>query len=253
LRQAAVIPDGKVLAMTKRIWAGIASLTVLGFLLAVASPPGVGAEDPKDESKEQKEAKDKAARRQADAVKDIGMAIQLAQYGRQEKAPEMLIAAARILRKTTPAVQGKDEPEAKGGSAEKRELTSLSKAAEELLDEARKMAADDKVILELADRVAKEDVTRGAIGGPRAYTHNPGDGVNLTWTVRFRPGVPASVTVRGDGVNTLRTIVRGPAGYVYDWTGWNAGTTWVPAVWGPTTITVINQGPGAAFYTLYHN
>jgi hypothetical protein len=238
--------------MTKRIWVGMASLSVLGFLLAVGCPRGVGAEDPKEEPKEQKEAKDKASRREGDAVKNIAMATELAEYGRQEKAPEILIAAARILRKTIPARPGKDEPEAKGGGAEKRELASLMEASNKLLDEARKMAGDDKAVLELADRVAKEQ-TRDSIGGPRAYTHNPGDGVRLTWTVRFRPGVPASVTVRGDGANTLRTIVRGPAGYVYDWTGWNAGTTWVPGVWGPTTITVINLGPGAAFYTLYHN
>jgi hypothetical protein len=240
--------------MTKRIWVGVASLSMFGFLAALALPPGVGADEPK-EAPAEKEAKDKEAKVAGETVKNIGMAIQLAEYGRQEKAPEMLIAAARILRKTPPAKPGKDEPEAKGGNAkaEKRELASLVEASDKLLDEARKMAADDKVLLELADRVAKEDPTRGAIGGPRAYTHNPGDGVNLTWSVNFRPGVPASVTVRGDGVNRLRTVVRGPGGYYYEWTGFNANTNWVPGVWGPTTITVINLGPGAAFYTLYHN
>jgi hypothetical protein len=126
------------------------------------------------------------------------------------------------------------------------------KASDKLLDEARMMAGNDAAIKLLADRVA-ELKTRGAVGGPRAYTHEPGEGVRITWTPTFRPGVPANITVRGDGVNRLRTVVRGPGGYYYEWTGYNAHTSWIPGVWGPTTITVTNLGPGAAFYTLYHN
>jgi hypothetical protein len=227
---------------------------MLGLVLAAAAPPAAPADEPKkDETEKEKAARDKEAAHRAESVRKIGMAGELAVLGRQDKAPEMLIAAARILRTATPARQGREEPKVEGGEAGKQKLASLVETSDKLLDEARKMARDDKAVLELADRVAKLEGEREAIGGPRAWTHMPGDGVRLTWSVTFRPGVPACVTVNGDGYRRLRTIVRGPAGYYYDWTGFNADTSWVPSVWGPTTITVINLGPGPVNYTVYTN
>ena len=61
------------------------------------------------------------------------------------------------------------------------------------------------------------------------------------------------MTIRGDGYHTLTTTVQGPGGYYYQWTGRNAATTWVPGVPGLTSITVVNNGPGACDYTMYHN
>ncbi len=232
--------------MTKRVCAGIAPLSLLGCLLVV-NPPA-----PAEEKKEDPAAADKTAAAAAESVREIGMALQLAEYGRRENSPEMLIAAARILRKIR-ATPGTDEPKAEGGEAAKKPAASLGDLSDKLLEEARKKAGDDKAILEMADRVAKEPKGRGALGGPRSYTHAPGDGVSLTWSVRFRVGVPASVSVVGDGVNRLTTTVQGPGGYHYTWTGHNASTSWVPGVPGFTTITVTNRGPGAAYYTMYHN
>jgi hypothetical protein len=225
--------------MTKRTWASIVPLFLLGCLLAVAPP--APAEEQKKESPEDKTARDKLATEAAESVRRIGMAMQLADYGRKEKSPEMLIGAARILRWIEDQ-PGTDEPKAEGGDAAKKKSVSLKDLSDKLLDEARKMAGDDKTVLEMADRVARlekpkkeEDKRRGALGGPRSYHHSPGDGVSLTWNVRFRVGMPASVTVRGDGFHTLTTTVRGPG---------------VP---GFTTITVVNNGPGACDYTMYHN
>lgn len=231
--------------MSKFIWASVFPGFLLGCLLSVA-PPAV-AEERKELSGE-----DKSAAAAAEVVREIGMAVQLADYGRKEKSPQMLIAAARILRHihTTP---GSDEPKAEKGEVAKQKPASLADLSEKLLDEARKMAGDDKTILEMADRVAKEEKTRGALGGPRSYTHAPGDGSVLTWNVRFRPGVPASVSVVGNGRNMLTTTVQGPGGYYFTWTGHNASTSWIPAVPGPTSITVVNDGPGPCYYTMYHN
>jgi hypothetical protein len=231
--------------MTKRVWKSVAPLFLLGCLLGV-SPPA-----PAEEKKEPS-AEGRTATAAAESVREIGMALQLAEYGRKENSPEMLISAARILRKIR-STPGTDEPKAEGGDAAKKPAASLGDLSDKLLEEARKKAGDDKTILEMADRVAREEKARGALGGPRSYTHAPGDGVNLTWSVRFRVGVPASVSVVGDDVNRLTTTVQGPGGYVYSWTGHNASTSWVPGVPGFTTITVVNRGPGAAYYTMYHN
>jgi hypothetical protein len=242
--------------MTKRVWANIIPLFLLGCLLAVAPP--AGAADEKKESPEDKAEKDKLATEAADSVRQIGMALQLADYGRKEKSPEMLISAARILRWIEDH-PGTDEPKAEGGDAAKKKSESLHGVSDKLLKEAREMAGEDKTVLELADRVAnlkkpeKGETSRGALGGPRSYHHFPGDGTSLTWNVRFRVGIPASVTVRGDGYHTLTTTVQGPGGYYYQWTGRNASTNWVPGVPGLTTITVVNNGPGACDYTMYHN
>jgi hypothetical protein len=171
----------------------------------------------------------------------------------------MLVGAARILRWIEDH-PGTDEPTAEGGDAARKKGISLHELSDKLLKEAREMAGDDKAVLEMADRVARmekpkkeDDKGRGALGGPRSYHHLPGAGTSLTWNVRFRVGVPASVTVQGDGVHTLTTTVQGPGGYYYRWTGRNASTSWVPGTPGVTKITVTNDGPGAADYTMYHN
>jgi hypothetical protein len=227
--------------MTKRIWASLAPLFLLGCLLA-AGTPQAAAEDKKA---------DPAAMAKAEAVRLIGTAYNLAEYGREQKAPEALVAAARILRGIH-TTEGKEKFTAEGGDAARKESPNLEEVSDKLLAEARKMAGDDKAVLELADRVANMK-GRGAFGGPQAYTHQPGGGVNVTYNVHFIPGEPASVSVAGDGVHLLRTTIRGPGGYFYTWTGYNASTSWIVGVDGNTTINVRNLGPGAVFYTVYHN
>lgn len=236
--------------MAKRIWVGLSALLLLGCLVMVA-PHAAPADEVKKEVKKELSPEDKEAAEAGEEARQIGLATDLAEQGRKEKAPEMLLTAARILRSvhTSP---GKDEPRVEGGTAEKQKPASLVEASDKLLQEARDMAPDDKAIADLADRIAKIKA-RGALGGPRSYRHFPGDGVSLTWYVRFRVGVPASVTVRGDGINTLTTVVQGPGGYYFSWTGRNAHTSWVPGVPGVTTITVTNDGPSRADYTMYHN
>ncbi len=232
--------------MSKSIWASVVPAFLVGCLLSVAPPAAA-------EEKKELTGEDKTAAAAAETVREIGMAMQLADYGRKEKSPQMLIAAARVLRKihSTP---GSDEPKAEKGEAARQKPASLTDLSDKLLDEARKMAGDDKTVLEMADRVAKEEKTRGALGGPRSYTHAPGDGTVLSWNVRFRPGIPASVSVVGNGRNTLTTTVQGPDGYYFTWTGHNASTSWIPRpAPGLTTITVVNDGPGACYYTMYHN
>jgi hypothetical protein len=230
--------------MTKRIWASLAPLFLLGCLLAAGTPQAAG-----EDKKAEPEAKPNEAGKN---VLLIGTAFNLVEYGRKEKAPEMLIAAARILRGIPQGKEGEEKVTAEGGDAARKTSPDLVEVSDKLLAEARKMAGDDKTVLELADRVAKEK-GRGAFGGPRQYTHQPGGGVNVTWNVHFIPGQLASVSVAGDGVNLLRTTVRGPGGYSYSWTGYNASTSWVVGRDGNTTINVVNLGGSPAYYTVYHN
>jgi hypothetical protein len=79
-----------------------------------------------------------------ETVRHIAAAYDLASIGRQEKAPEMLVAAARILRGFH-AETGKGKATIEHGKDEKPTAAppSLKDASDKLLDEAEQMAAVD--------------------------------------------------------------------------------------------------------------
>src|SRR5262249_28053687 len=130
---------------------------------------------------------DSAAAKAAEDVRNIALASQLAEYGRQHKSPESLIAAARILRaiRTTPGTdkatvsEGKEEGDGK-------EAPSLLDQSDEMLKEAKHMAPDDSVIGQLIDRASRGK--RGSVGGARSYFHRPGAGTVISHNVRFVAG-----------------------------------------------------------------
>lgn len=222
-------------------------VVVAGCLLAAPTSGPVGAAD------DQAAAPVKADPI-SDDVRNIAMAYDLAAYGRTARSPESLVTAARILRQIR-ALAGTESSSVEGAgndTEEKQEPISLLAESDRLLDEARKMAPDDAVIAQLADRVAKEK-TRGSLRGPRSYTHQPGSGVKRTWNLRFVGGQPASVAVRGNGRNLLTLTVTGPGGHYLTWTGPNPSLSWLPRTTHGYTITVTNNGPGKAGYTLFHN
>jgi hypothetical protein len=237
--------------MTKRLWTTALLLAGLAGLVGLSG--GLGAADKKDE------APSAPAGAGPNEAQQIAMAYDLADMGHRAKAPDLLVTAARILRRINP-IDGTDQPAAEGGNDAKGEKVSLKEVADGWLAEARKMAPDDKAIAALADQAAKEDLVfppepgkRGTFGGPRQYFHRPGVGVALTWNLRFRGGQPASVSVQGNGRNTLTLTVRGNDGVFLTQTGPNPAANWVPAASAGYTVTVRNDGPGSAAYTLYHN
>ncbi len=231
-----------------RVW--LAGLALAG-LVSLGYRPA-----PAEETKEKaaKEGVDKDAAKVGEAVRNIALASDLATLGREQKSPEMLIAAAKILRKIQ-ARPGTEKPKIEKGEDTATEPISLVAESDSLLEEARKLAkeTDNQLCVELADKVAKEPKSRGSLGGPRSYTHQPGAGTVITWNVTFRGGQPANVSVRGNGRNVLTLTVTGPGGHFYTWTGPNPAVNWVPNVQKTYTITVRNDGPGACRYTLFHN
>jgi hypothetical protein len=217
-------------------------LVVLAGLLVGAQARA--AEEP---SKEKLEA-------DAAAIQHITSAYDLAAYGRKEKAPELLVSAAFVLR-TVHVEKGDEKPKVEKGEesdGKPAEAVSLKAVSDKLLAEAREMAAGDKLVLDLADRVTKEK-TRESVGGPRSYYHQPGAGSTLTWNVTFYGGRPASVGVTGNGRNSITLTVQGPGGHYATWTGHNPQLSWVPNATKTFTVSVTNNGPGSCAYTFYHN
>jgi len=205
---------------------------------AKAAPPGVAYND----------------------TRQIAIALDLVDLGRTTKAPDLLISAARILRRIEPR-DGDDKPQVSGGTDEPGIKTDLKTVAKNLLTEAVKMAPDNKTIADLAKHATEEKLVvpppepgkRGTFGGPKQYFHQPGAGVTLTWQARFVGGQDAAVSVQGNGRNSLTLRVSGNDGVNQYWTSRNPSLNWVPHRNAMYTITVTNNGPGGCAYTLYHN
>ncbi len=232
--------------MKNRFWAAL----VLAGLACLMIGPGLPARaDDKDEKAPE------GTKERGEAVKQIGMAFDLAALGRKTRSPEMLISAASILRQyraeqsdAAPKGEGDDKPEA-------AKLLSLKDTSDGLLAEAKKMAevekVDKKMIADLADYVAEKG--RGSTIGTRTRTHRILNGRTHTYALRFFKAAPANVSVTGNGVNTLTLVVTGPTGRFGTWTGPNPAIAWTPLGTGNFTITVTNNGPGPCVYTLFHN
>jgi hypothetical protein len=243
--------------MSKLQWlAGVGLLALAGLVL-------VGSAAPADDAKKTDETKKAEGPPKLNPagidVKNIALAYELAEYGRKNKNPEMLVSAARILRRIKPTA-GKGDPkiEAPRGEEVKEdkvpELVSLTDQSKALLEEAKKMAPDDAVVGELIERVNKDTTTRGSLGGPRAFTRFIRPGGVHAWGVNFVGHVPATVSVTGNGV-TIFTIqaINDQGIVVVSSTGTYPSLCWAPAFTRHFTLRVRNDGPVPCTYTLYHN
>lgn len=232
--------------MRRCILRGMALVTFAGLLTALALIGPAPAQD-KDEPAPFKPDP------VADEVQKIALANDLAAYARKTKSPELLVAAARIMRQCR-ATPGSEKSTTTGSDQEeKAEPVSFLDETKKLLDEAAAMAPKDATITALIDRINKEPRSRGSVGGPRSYTHRPGGGKSRTWNLNFIGGQPATVSVNGNGVNSITLTVTGPAGHYLTWTGPNPTLSWVPRKTHGYTVTVTNNGPGPVQYTMFHN
>jgi hypothetical protein len=192
-------------------------------------------------------------------TRQIAIAFDLVDLGRTAKAPDLLISAARILRRIE-TQDGDEKGEVGGGTDEPGIKTNLKTVAKELLSEAVKMAPDNKTIAELAQHAADEKLVvppepgaRGSMRGARQHFHKPATGVSVTWKLKFVGGQPAAIAVRGNGRNILDLRVSGADGVNLYWLSQNPSLTWVPMRNAAYTITVTNKGPGPVAYTMFHN
>jgi hypothetical protein len=227
--------------MTKRLLLTCALLALCGVL--VGQP--TAAQDNKADPVKTKEQK------AADAVSAIAAAYQLTDLGRETRSPEMLIGAAKVLLSIS-VKPGDATVTAEGKPIKSEKGEPLKKVAHGWLKEAAMMAPGDKAVNEMVQRLLDQE-SQGAIGGPRHYFHTPGSGAVITWSVNFIGGQPASISVAGNGRNTLTLTVVSAGGATHSSTGLNPAVSFVPSRTNVHTITVVNNGPGSAAYTLYHN
>lgn len=177
----------------------------------------------------------------------------LARYGYENYSATALIEAAKIISETQ--VQDLDAQGTPGNPQEVQDKGSRFRLnPEELLADAQKYAAKDKVVIAYAKQVEKAvkgGGTRGAVGGPKYGEGRVYGKDYVDYDLKFWANELAEVIVIGDGDNDLDL-------YVYDGNGnLIASDTdytdqcvcrWVPAWTGVFRLRIVNRG---AIYSNY--
>lgn len=194
----------------------------------------------------------------SDTIQNMRLAMQLATYGYQTESPMALVEAAEILSdidiqdlKPESVEENIKDKDAKKDDTndptkeiQKKEHGKYTVA--ELLEDAKKMAADDQNLLSIIDNLqATSGEGRGAVGGPRSGYYRLHAGCHTDFVCAFKKGVTATVVVSGDGDTDLDL-------YVYDENGRfiardsdysdDCIVTWVPRWTGNYTIRIVNRG-----------
>jgi hypothetical protein len=150
---------------------------------------------------------------EAQAVADLTIAGQLAEYGRRTNNPMAMIAAAQIM-KNTPVQDKKQEKTAEGTGEETGKKSGVLETADKLLADAQALAKQqgNDAVASLAEKESKITAQRDAVGGPVRHVDRVRAGYTDSYTVTFKGGEEAIVAVIGDGDCDLDL-------YVYDENG----------------------------------
>jgi hypothetical protein len=252
--------------MKTRRWLAFLSVAACACLALRATAEDTRKEDPKETS----------AKATAEAVRQLGLAQELATRGREHKSPLDLLAAAEIFHtyKDVEYADLKKEPKVEGkageGEAKVDEALSNADQAANLLRDATALAAklaregtltekDAAAIDALAKCIANAKTaprTRGAIGGPKRKSNFLYPGQTHTYRIDYDGWSMARVFVSSEGRSPLRVWVtnlddleRGEDA------GWSPSVSWMPGrrVGGVFVIRVQNIGDYGTPYRLVTN
>jgi hypothetical protein len=236
-------------------------LAMIVLAVGVALPLWAADDDKTGNNRTAPDAEQKAQKNpSAEAVAALGMAHQLAQFGRQHKSPLALLAAAEVIASiptgkldAKPKSQADGKAEGAQKKADRPEETAVS-----LVAEARKLGGSDEQVQALAAKVSEKlaEKSRGAVGGPKRAVTSVQALTTDVYNIPFRGGEVAAIVVSGDGDTDLDL-------YVYDENGNliagddsysdDCGVRWIPKWTGPFTIHVRNRGRVYNNYILLTN
>lgn len=160
----------------------------LAALALGLSSVGVRAADPPAAPAEEAAAKESPT---ALAALRLAAARRLVHSGREMKAPEALLAAARIIGKSPSSKLSPEEKAAEGSKP-----ADLLEEANSLLEEAIKLSGGDDSVKKLATTIRNDikEGSRGATGGPRVINGSvSGSDRQDTHFIRFRGGEEAII------------------------------------------------------------
>ena len=213
------------------------------LLLALALP--VVAAEPGKANGSDKDGKLTA---QGQAVADRAMAEDLIEYGRAEKNPLALLLAAQVIKAnpaaTAAAGQRTKAAEGTAAAASGQKQGKLA-TADDILAEAKGLAAGNAPLVAMIDAEAKLKGGRGATEGPIEHRDQVNPGRIDVYTITFRGGELAEVLVVGDGDNDLDLMIYDENGNLIeqdtDATD-RCYVSWTPAWTGPFKVKIKNLG-----------
>jgi len=201
------------------------------------------------------------------AVKDLHLAGQLSEWGREHKNPTALLVAAQILKSTPSQEQEADKKtessglDKKGAAAEDDTQGSVA-TAESLLEEAKAMAEGQAQMVAMIEAEEAVKASRGSIMGPGCVidriSGNP-DRDEDVWTgehLVFKGDELAAVGNEGDGDTDLNLFVFDENQNKIRQSTGNSDREivgWVPSWTGPFIVVIKNHGRRSNMYKLCWN
>jgi hypothetical protein len=213
-----------------------------------------------------------AAEEQAEGIKELVTAAEVARYGREQGAPEALITAAGMLLKVDGEMKiGRLEAEVEDEKGNKvkdadEKGRSLADQAQDLFDTALAMPGAAKLNLGAMIKAAKaraelikaakaddERKGRAPVGGPKRLSGSLSAGARRNYTIHYEPNRLAAIALTSSTPVRLEVIQPG-VGILLSSVLTNAHYTWVPKGRGPVPIRVQITGTGSsAKFMIYAN
>jgi hypothetical protein len=191
-------------------------------------------------------------------VLELGLAEQLAAYGRAYQNPEALLTAARMLAALNPQAVPRQKTTEGMGTADdtKPDAPAPYLSAETLLAEARTLAADNAPLLAVIAQAEQPPPVKGRVGGPSRHVDRVLAYNTDIYTISFYGEQAAVVLISGDNDTDLDCYVYDENGNLItdddDYTD-DCVLTWVPSWTGPFTIKIKNRGGVYNQYVLATN
>ena len=243
------------------------AMTVSTVLLTIAAAATASAADDAAKKGPNAGSKPAAAASTSNPVDDAAAALKLAAWGRANKSPEALIAAAQLL--SASGVTAGDAKKTSEANADKpADAKAPAKAkgaapahdASGLLAEASTLAKSQKkdALAKDADAVLAKlpAATRGATNGARENFDEVNAYSTDVYTISFDANEPAAVGLSGDGSTDLDLYVYDQNGNLIctsNGAGDDEACSWTPVWTGPFKIQVKNVGGVENYYAIVTN
>jgi len=215
---------------------------------------------------QEKKAAEKSERTADDIIADAVTAYKMADFGRDHKSPEALVAAASLLRSLqgikmdaiAEKPTGEDDKTPADGQEEK--VKSFAEQADELFDEASALGLTLKLAYVepmIKAARAREYRTRAVVGGPKTIRRGIGPRKtesfhfkfqpNQIGSIGFRASIPMKITVvRSDTSNVIADGVVPVGHVVHHFGNERRGTV-------PVTVRVQNMSGQKGSFQLFVN
>lgn len=241
--------------MTKYRW--LAAAVVAGVLALAIAPVSAGEDETEDMAppSEKQVLVEKVFKR-------LALAGELAEYGRQNKAAEALVAAGGIYMELSKGVGdfGKmKEPALEKDGTPTKDASEPTKSFASLADEAFEAArlypikgVNVEALIKAAKDREPSDGLRGLVGGPKTITRKVQAGGHTQFVLNFKENEPAGIAMQSN--HPVRFIIKSEGkGTLANAIVTHGNYTWVPKP-GTKKITIHVHGMGrSAEYRVYAN